>query len=144
MLNEYAPIHGDTDAGGFETACGREVFHPELHEEKRDLPGDRLVRNRGHVLGTPEDVHNIDTDFGRDPREAGVAGLPQDFPMTGVDRNDPVPLPLEVPRDLVGGAQRIGRTTDDGDRLRRLERLSDAVGLVQGCDRASSDSGRML
>ena len=53
---------------------GLGVDDSELDEDEGHPPGDGLVGDRGDVLGTPEDVHDVHPDVRRDLRERGRQG----------------------------------------------------------------------
>ncbi len=138
VLDQNAAVHGHADSPFLEPPGRIGVDDPELEEHERHAPGDRFVGDRGHVLGTAEHVHDVDSDVRRDRRDRGVAGLSEDLAVVGIHGNDAVALPLQVPGDRVRGPGGIRGTADDRDRLGLLERAADLLGLVHWPGSASS------
>ena len=92
VLDQDAAVHGHADPRPSSRRAESASTTPSCRKTKRHAPRDRLVGDRRHVLGPPEDVHDVDPHVRRDLRERGIAGLPQDLSVIRVDRDDPVAL----------------------------------------------------
>lgn len=97
-----------------------------LEPEDSGVDGDGGVGNRGNVFGAAEDVDDIHW-FG-DVFEAGIGFRAEDVRFVGIDGDDFIASGLEVGRDFVGGATRIGGEADDGDGFGGAKEVGDGIG----------------
>jgi len=88
----HAGTHHSLESGGFGTHGGFLVLRTRLHPDDLRPDRNRIVNDRGHFFGTPENLDHIDV-FG-DVSQALVRMLAQRVLDRRIDRNDPVAGPL--------------------------------------------------
>src|SRR2546428_3728017 len=88
----------------------------------RSADGNRVIHNTRHLLGTAEDLHDVDTLS--NVSQALVGLFTKGLLNGGVDRNDPVTRLLKIAGDLVTVAIWLVRQSYDGDRLGTLQNLA--------------------
>jgi hypothetical protein len=118
-----APIHDDGETTGLRDTPAFLVDHGKLTPEtggadRHGLPGDL-----GQRIRRAEDVDDVDGN--RYVGETVEAFLAEYFLLARVDRNDAIPVALEIEPDEVARAQMVPRQPDDGDGLRAVDHALD-------------------
>ena len=141
-LLEEAVVHDNFDAGGLGFGGGFLVDDAFLQPEVGDLEADDFVDDGGDVLGTTEDVDELNFAGmggrgGSEVREGGFSERGQD---AGIDGKDAIALALDETRDSITGAAFVVGEADDGDGFGAVEDFLDGFGFVQGNGSCTHDA----
>lgn len=113
MFDQHAGIHDDPKPRRTRTCGSRLVNDAELHPDGLGADGDGLFDDRGNLLGTTENEHEIDR-FGHG-QQIGIGLFAQTALHMRIDRDDAIPLFAQIRRNVVAGAFGPRGETDDGD-----------------------------
>src|SRR4051794_30465843 len=103
MLDLQAAVHDHRNAAGIGDAGAFGVDHAELTPESTGADRDRVPGHLRERIWSAKDVDDVDRD--RHVSEAGETLLAENLRLARVDRNDVIPVPLEVIPHEVAGAQ---------------------------------------
>jgi hypothetical protein len=106
--------------------CGTCVSDSLLEPQRFGVDGYGRIGYRGDLLGTAEDVDDVDGN--RDVFQSGVGFLAQDFGYVRIHRYDFVTDGLEIGRHAMGGSAGVGGETDYGDGFGVAEQVGDGIG----------------
>lgn len=126
MFDEDAGVFYREESGSPGGFAGGGVDDTELKPDGFGVNGDRGVDDRGNFFAAAKNVDDVDGI--EDVFEASIGFLAEHFPFVRVDGNDAVADRLEVGRNFVAGAGRIGRETDNGDGFCEAEKIEKWVG----------------
>ncbi len=121
MLHGQTAVHHEWDAGVAGERGGRVVPHAFLQPDQSRGERNRFAHQVPDMVAATEHIHDVDRMVGRGTRERGVRPFTEDFGREWIDGNDAVARALQVARDGVTGAARVGRQPDDGDRASGTE-----------------------
>lgn len=125
VFYEEAGIFDYEEAGGASLFRGGGMRNSLLEPERFGVDGYGGIRDRGNVVGTAEDVDDVNGPGG--VFEAGIGFFAENFGFVGVDRDDFVADRLEIRGDFMGGAPGIGGEADYGDGFGGAEEIADGV-----------------
>jgi len=126
VFNEDAGVFYREESGSPCGFAGGGIDDTELKPDGFGANGDRGVDDLENFFAAAENVHDVD-GIG-DVFEARIGFLAEHFPFVGIDGNDAVADRLEVGRNFVAGAGRIGRETDNGDGFCEAEKIEKWIG----------------
>lgn len=97
----HTPVLDDASPGCFCPSNSFVVVNTELELDDLDIvTGEGFVDDSSNLRTRSKDVHDVDLLL--NIRERIVSRLSKNLICSGIDRNDFVPLRLEIFRDLVG------------------------------------------
>ena len=141
MVYRKAAVHHDRNPGQFEAPGYAIVSNPLLHPDQLRTDLQKLLEQRGDVLRTPEDVHDID-GCGRGGRaQVGVDRLAQGHAPRGMDRHDGVTGPLEICRHAVTRPFGFAAQTDYRDAPGIAHQLGQPAPIRRHRARLPRDAG---
>ena len=96
MVYSEAPVHDHFDAGCLQAPRDTGMANAYLHPYQNGLDLEHRIEQRRYVLGTPEDVHDVDWPGGRRGPQIRVDRLAEGDASYRMNRDDGVSCLLKV------------------------------------------------
>jgi hypothetical protein len=113
VVDRKASIHDNCNPGRFEAPCYFVVPYSLLHPDQLRVDFEKLLQQRWNVLGTPEDVDDVDWSTGGGRAQVRVHWLTKGDAARRVNGHNGVTGPLEICRYTVTRPFRFAAKSDD-------------------------------